>query len=82
MPLARVKLVAEGTSNDGAGPGTYGSLLELGWGGEQPLELGGGVTRTFIEDGDTLTLNGYAQGDGYRVGLAECTGTILPALES
>jgi fumarylacetoacetase len=57
----------------------FGSLLELSWGGKEPLTLAGGETRTFIEDGDTLTLAGWAQGDGYRIGFGECTGTILPA---
>ncbi|EKE43249.1 fumarylacetoacetase [Oceaniovalibus guishaninsula JLT2003] len=57
----------------------YGSLLELTWGGANPLTLDGGVQRTFIEDGDTLTLRGHAQGDGYRIGFGACTGTILPA---
>ena len=40
-----------------------------------------GGTRTFIEDGDTVSLSGHAQGDGYRVGFGPCTGTILPAKE-
>ncbi|MTI16151.1 fumarylacetoacetase [Rhodobacteraceae bacterium RKSG542] len=58
----------------------YGSLLEISWGGKEPLTLDSGETRTFIEDGDTMTLTGWAQGDGYRIGFGECTGSILPAL--
>ena len=57
-----------------------GSLLELSWGGREPLTLPG-ATRSFLEDGDTLTLRGHAQGDGYRIGFGDCTGTILPALD-
>uniref|UniRef100_UPI00158EEA65 fumarylacetoacetate hydrolase family protein n=1 Tax=Burkholderia anthina TaxID=179879 RepID=UPI00158EEA65 len=57
----------------------YGSLLELSWGGKAPIALADGGTRAFIEDGDTLTLAGHCQGDGYRVGFGTCTGTILPA---
>ena len=57
-----------------------GSLLELSWGGAEPLTLETGETRTFIEDGDTLTLTGWAQGPDYRIGFGECTGKILPAL--
>ncbi len=57
-----------------------GSLLELSWGGTEPLTLPG-ATRTFLDDGDTLTLRGHAQGDGYRIGFGDCTGTILPALD-
>lgn len=57
----------------------FGSLLELTWGGRDPLKLATGETRTFIEDGDTLALDGWAQGDGYRVGFGACVGKILPA---
>lgn len=57
-----------------------GSLLELSWGGKEPIELEGGETRSFIEDGDTLTLRGAAKGDGYKIGFGDCTGTILPAI--
>lgn len=56
-----------------------GSLLELTWGGKESMTLETGETRTFIEDGDTLTLHGAAKGDGYQIGFGTCTGTILPA---
>jgi fumarylacetoacetase len=56
-----------------------GSLLELSWGGKEPVEIGGGQTRSFVEDNDTLILRGHAQGDGYRIGFGPCTGTVLPA---
>lgn len=58
---------------------SYGSLLELAWRGEKPIQLSSGETRTFLQDGDTLTMKGYCQGDGYRVGFGEVTGKILPA---
>ncbi len=58
-----------------------GSLLELSWGGAEPLLLETGESRSFIEDGDTLTLTGWAQGDGFRIGFGACTGTIFPALD-
>ena len=57
-----------------------GSLLEMTWGGKEPIELADGATRTFIEDNDTVTLKGYCQGKGYRVGFGECTGKVLPAV--
>ena len=57
-----------------------GSLQELSWGGKEPFTLASGETRTFIQDGDTLTLSGHAQGDGFRVGFGTCTGKILPAV--
>ena len=57
-----------------------GSLLELSWGGKEPIALADGTTRSFIEDGDTLTLRGAARGDGYTIGFGDCTGKVLPAL--
>jgi fumarylacetoacetase len=60
---------------------SFGSLLELTWNGKKPLELSEGGTRSFIEDGDELTLAGWCQGDGYRVGFGLCAGEILPALK-
>jgi fumarylacetoacetase len=53
-----------------------GSLLELSWGGQEPL----GDGRTFLEDGDTVTLRATAPGAaGGRIALGEVTGTVLPA---
>jgi fumarylacetoacetase len=71
-------LLASGTIS-GPTPTSYGSLLELAWGGKRPLTLPSGEARTFLEDGDTLSLTGWCQGDGYRVGFGEVTGQILPA---
>ncbi len=73
-------LLASGTIS-GPTPDSYGSLLELTWRGAQPITLPTGETRKFLEDGDTLTMTGYCQGEGYRVGFGEVTGTILPALD-
>ena len=72
-------LLGSGTIS-GVTKDTFGSLLEITWGGKEPLTLGK-ETRTFIEDGDTLTLLGHAQGDGFRIGFGDCAGTILPAVE-
>ncbi|MBS0564147.1 MAG: fumarylacetoacetase [Proteobacteria bacterium] len=71
-------LLGSGTIS-GPAKDSRGSLLELSWGGKEPLAVEGG-TRTFIEDGDRLTLRGHAQGKGYRIGFGPCAGTILPAL--
>jgi fumarylacetoacetase len=73
-------LLGSGTIS-GAEKHQRGSLLELSWGGKEPFEIGGGETRSFIEDGDTLTLHGSAIGDGYRIGFGTCTGTIRPAVK-
>ncbi|MFS8184601.1 fumarylacetoacetase [Pseudovibrio denitrificans] len=71
-------LLGSGTIS-GADKAEFGSLMELTWGGKEPITLDSGESRTFIEDGDTLTLTGWAQGDGFRIGFGECTGKILPA---
>lgn len=71
-------LLASGTIS-GPTPDSYGSLLELAWGGQQPLTLPNGETRTFLADGDTVTLTGWCDGDGHRVGFGEVIATILPA---
>ena len=56
-----------------------GSLLELTWRGTEPIKLDEGEQREWIEDGDELTITGWCQGEGYRVGFGEVTGTIVPA---
>ena len=56
-----------------------GSLLELTWRGTEPINLDEGEQREWIEDGDELTITGWCQGEGYRVGFGEVTGTIVPA---
>ncbi len=79
-PMRVGDLLGSGTIS-GETKESRGSLLELSWGGKEPVTLDGGETRNFLEDGDTLTLRGAAQGDGYRVGFGACAGTILPALD-
>jgi fumarylacetoacetase len=57
-----------------------GCLLELSWGGAEPLTLPDGSVRTFLEDGDEVTITATAPAaDGARVGFGEVTGRILPA---
>jgi fumarylacetoacetase len=56
-----------------------GSLLEISWNGSEPVGLDGGVTRTFLEDGDQLVMRGWCQGGGYRVGFGAVEGTIVAA---
>ena len=74
-------LLASGTIS-GPTPDSYGSLLELSWRGSKPIVFANGETRTFIEDNDRITMTGWCQEDGYRVGFGEVTGRILPALPS
>ena len=77
-PMTVGDLLGSGTIS-GAAKDSRGSLLELSWGGKEPLEIAPGVTRSFLEDGDTVTLRGHAQGDGYRIGFGDCAGQVLPA---
>ncbi|WP_430450179.1 fumarylacetoacetase [Rhodophyticola sp.] len=79
-PMNAGDLLGSGTIS-GAEPSARGSLLELSWGGKEPITLETGEERSFIEDGDTLTLTGAARGDGYKVGFGDCVGTVLPAAE-
>ncbi len=79
-PMNVGDLLGSGTISGPSKP-ERGSLLELGWGGKEPIKLDTGETRSFIEDGDTLTLSGTAVGDGYRIGFGECAGKVIAALE-
>jgi fumarylacetoacetase len=63
-------LLASGTIS-GPDPGSYGSLIELTWNGERPLELADGSTRTFLEDNDEVVLRSPV--------LGEVRGRIAPA---
>jgi fumarylacetoacetase len=58
---------------------SLGSLLELTWNGANPIEIDGGGKRSFIEDGDTIIMSGWCEGNGYRVGFGSVTGSVLPA---
>jgi fumarylacetoacetase len=69
-------LLGSGTIS-GSMPDSYGSLLELTWRGTRLIELPNGERRTFLEDGDRVTITGWCQGDGYRVGFGEVTGGVI-----
>jgi fumarylacetoacetase len=71
-------LLASGTIS-GPTADSFGSMLELSWGGKNPLTLPSGETRTFIADGDTIIMRGYCEKDGLRVGFGEAVGKVLPA---
>jgi fumarylacetoacetase len=74
-------LLGSGTLS-GPGPGQGGSLLELSAGGKQPLGLPGGEQRSFLEDGDTLTLRAHCvQAGARRIGFGACSGLVLPAVD-
>ncbi|SEO05766.1 fumarylacetoacetase [Paenibacillus sp. OV219] len=71
-------LLASGTIS-GEAKEARGCMLELTWRGTEPIQLPSGEERIWLADGDRLTLTGYCQGDGYRVGFGEVTGRVLPA---
>jgi fumarylacetoacetase len=72
-------LMASGTIS-GKEPNSYGSMLELSWGGKNPIPLENGEIRTFIEDFDTVIMRGYCEKDSIRVGFGEVRSQLLPAL--
>jgi fumarylacetoacetase len=57
--------------------GGLGSLLEISQGGKKPIELATGETRSFLEDGDEITLRAWCEGEGTaRIGFGECVGRV------
>jgi fumarylacetoacetase len=77
-PMTTGDLLGSGTIS-GPARDSRGSMLELSWGGKEPLALPFGP-RSFLQDGDTVTFRGLSSGDGYSIGFGDCSGTILPAL--
>jgi fumarylacetoacetase len=70
-------LFASGTVS-GPGRRERGSLIELSWNGAEPIELADGSTRTFLEDGDEVTISGWCGGDGRpRIDFGEVSGRIV-----
>jgi fumarylacetoacetase len=70
-------VLASGTIS-GKEPNSFGSLLELTWGGKNPISLPDGSQRTFLEDGDTIIIKGFAEKNGIRVDFGEVRTTVLP----
>jgi fumarylacetoacetase len=72
-------LIGTGTLSTDRDEG-LGSLLEISRGGKQPIALPNGETRTFLEDGDEVTLRAWCEGDGaVRIGFGECVGRVIAA---
>ncbi len=71
-------LMGSGTIS-GPAEGSFGSMLEITWKGTKPITLPGGEQRKFLNDGDTVTMTGWCQGEGYRVGFGEVRNTVVPA---
>ncbi len=69
-------ILASGTIS-GSEVGSYGSLLELTWAGKNQITLNDGETRTYLENGDSLTIAGFCEKEGKRVGFGEVMGQII-----
>jgi fumarylacetoacetase len=75
-------LLASGTIS-GTEPGSEGSLLEQTKNGKISISLNEGETRSFLEDGDAVTIRGWAgQAEKGLVGFGDCFGSILPAFDA
>ncbi len=59
---------------------SYGSMLELSWKGERPVQLNDGTERKFINDNDTVILRGYCKNESLRIGFGEVKSKLLAAL--
>ena len=71
-------LIGTGTLSTDSDQG-LGSLMEISRGGKEPLELPSGETRSFLEDGDEITLRAWCEAEGaVRIGLGECVGRVVP----
>ena len=65
----------------GPTPDSYGSMLELTWGGKNPIKLSDGTERQFINDNDTVIMRGHCQNDEVRIGFGEVSTKLLPAYQ-
>lgn len=72
-------LLASGTIS-GPDASSFGSMLELTWRGTKPLKLDDGSERKFLQDGDTVIMEGVCQANGVRIGFGSVTGKVMPAL--
>ena len=72
-------LIGTGTLSTDS-PDGLGSLLEISEGGKKPVQLPTGESRSFLEDGDEITLRAWCEGKGAaRIGLGECVGRVVAA---
>ena len=69
-------LLASGTIS-GPTDESRGCMLELTWRGQNPLKLANGEVRKWLEDGDIVSINGWCQGNGYRVGFGDVSGRVV-----
>jgi len=73
-------MYASGTIS-GPTPESYGSMLEISWGGKKTVKLKDGSERKFIQDNDTIIMRAFAEKDGVKIGFGESVTKVLPAKE-
>lgn len=71
-------LMGSGTIS-GSTPDSFGSMLELTWRGSNPIDMGNGSERKFINDNDTVIMRGYCQNENVRIGFGEVEAKLLPS---
>jgi fumarylacetoacetase len=79
-PVHAGDMMGSGTIS-GPTPDSYGSMLELAWKGEKPIEMNDGTQRKFIHDNDTVIIRGFCQKSDLRIGFGEVSTKLLPALK-
>ncbi len=57
---------------------SFGSMLELTWGGKNPIKMSDGTERKFINDNDTVIMKGFCQNGQVRIGFGEVSSKLLP----
>jgi fumarylacetoacetase len=80
-PMRPGDIFASGTVS-GVTEDSRGCLLERTWRGQNPITLGDGTERKFLQDGDEVVINGWCQRDGaQRIGFGSCAGVVHPVKE-
>lgn len=69
-------LMGSGTIS-GPNENEFGSMLELSWNGTKQVDVGGGESRSFIQDGDSIIIRGYCQRGDVRIGFGDCAGKVI-----
>ena len=77
-PVRNGDILASGTIS-GPERDSWGCMLELSWNGAEPMTLVDGTRRTFIEDGDSILLKGWAGEGNHRISLGEIRNPVVPA---
>ena len=77
-PVESGDMMGSGTIS-GPTKDSYGSMLELTWKGQKPIQLKDGTKRKFINDNDTVIMRAHCKNDKVRIGFGECIGKVLPA---